>query len=175
MTDAPDWLVVGKIVAAFGTKGEIRVLPQTDFPERFAAGQELWIEGEDRPVGVEECRWQKGQPVLKLTSIHDRDRAEDLRGSYLRVPGSRLAELAEGEYYLFQLTGLTVVTDQGQELGPVKEVLQTGANDVYIVDTNRGELLLPATAEVIKQVDLEAGRLTVHLLPGLMPGEAETT
>jgi len=79
--------------------------------------------------------------------------------------------LDEGEYYLFQLVGLTAVTEEGRELGRVKEVLQTGANDVYVVDTPRGELLLPAIQDVVKDVELAAGRLVVHLLPGLMPGE----
>ena len=173
MAGAPDWLVVGKIVAAFGTKGELRVMSQTDFPDRFAPGAELWIEREDRSYRVEHCRWQKGQAVLKLSAVEDRDRAEELSGRYLRVPGSQLAELEDGEYYLFQLIGLNAVTDEGRELGRLKEVLQTGANDVYIVETPRGELLLPAIKDVIKQVDLPSGTLTVHLLPGLLPDTNE--
>ncbi len=148
-------------------------MPQTDFPERFDVGSELWIEREADPVKIEHCRWQKGRPVLKLMSIDDRDRAEELRGRYLRVPGSALAALEEGEYYLFQLMGLAVVTEEGRDLGPIKDILQTGANDVYIVDTPTGELLLPAIPDVIKDVDLNSGRITVHLLPGLVPGEAE--
>ncbi|MFI5268372.1 MAG: ribosome maturation factor RimM [Chloroflexota bacterium] len=173
MPNAPDWLVVGKIVAAFGTKGELRVMSQTDFPKRFEAGAEMWVEREERSFTVEHCRWQKGQAVLKLSAVEDRDRAEELRGRYLRVPGSDLADLEEGEYYLFQLMGLTVLTEEGRELGRIKDVLQTGANDVYVVDTPRGELLLPAIEEVIREVDLPSGRLVVHLLPGLMPDEAE--
>ncbi len=148
-------------------------MPQTDFPERFEVGAELWIEHEGGPFKVERVRWQKGQPVLKLSAVDDRDHAESLRGRYLRVPGSHLAELEEGEFYLFQLMGLEVVTDGGRQLGRLKDVLQTGANDVYVVDSPAGELLLPAIADVIRDVDLTAGRITVHLLPGLMPGEAE--
>jgi 16S rRNA processing protein RimM len=171
VADAPEWLVVGKIVAAFGTKGELRVLSQTDFPERFAAGAQLWVERESEPFTVNHCRWHKGQAYVQLDRVADRDRAEALRGRYVRVPGDRLAELDEGEYYLFQLIGLTVVTEDGRELGPIKDVLQTGANDVYVVDTARGELLLPAIKDVILDVDVPAGKLTAHLLPGLMPGE----
>jgi 16S rRNA processing protein RimM len=173
VSNAPDWLVVGKIVAAFGTKGELRVMSQTDFPERFEAGAKLWIEREERPFTVEHCRWQKGQALLKLTSIDDRDRAEELHGRYLRVPGSELAQLEEGEYYVFQLVGLTAVTDDGRELGSITEVLQTGANDVYVVATPRGELLLPAIKDVVKEVDLASGKLIAHLLPGLMPDEPD--
>ncbi len=148
-------------------------MSQTDFPGRFDPGAELWIEREPSPFHVEHSRWQKGQAVVKLDTVDDRDRAEELCGRYLRVPGGQLAELEEGEYYLFQLMGLTVVTEEGRELGPIKDILQTGANDVYIVDTARGELLLPAIRDVVKEVDLPAGRMTVHLLPGLMPDEAE--
>ena len=173
MASAPDWLVVGKIVAAFGTKGEVRVMSQTDFPRRFDPGAELWVERDERRFIVEHCRWQKGQAVLKLSAVGDRDQAEELRGRYLRVPGSDLAELEEGEYYLFQLMGLRASTEDGRELGRIKDVLQTGANDVYIVDTPAGELLLPAIKDVVKSVDLAAGRMVVHLLPGLLAGEAE--
>ena len=164
---------MGRIVAAFGTKGELRVLSQTDFPSRFDPGAKLWIEREPDAFTVEHSRWQKGQAVLKLAELGDRDRAEELCGRWLRVPGSDLAELEEGEYYLFQLIGLSVVADDGRALGAVREVLQTGANDVYVVDTAKGELLLPAIKDVVKNVDLQAGAITVHLLPGLMPGESE--
>jgi len=169
---APEWLVVGRIVAAFGTKGEIRVMPETNFPEaRFSTGVRLFVEREAEAFAVEQVRWHKGQALLKLAGIDDRDRAEELHGRYLRVPGEDLASLDEGEYYLFQLVGLAVVSDMGEELGSITEVLQTGANDVYVVPTAKGELLLPATAEVVREVDLAAGRLVAHLLPGLMPGE----
>ena len=173
MANPPDWLVVGKIVAAFGTKGEIRVMSQTDFPERFAAGSRLFVEREPGAFTVQTCRWHKGQPLLKLSGIEDRDRAEAFHGRYLRVPGEALAPLEDGEYYLFQLMGLTVVADDGRELGTIGDILHTGANDVYVVPTPKGELLLPAIKEVVQEVDLSAGRMTVHLLPGLLPGDAE--
>ena len=175
MADAPEWLVIGKIVAAFGTKGEMRVMSQTDFPARFNAGSRLFVEREEPAFTIEHCRWQKGQAILKLTGVDDRERAEDLHGRYLQVPGSELAELEQDQYYLFQIMGLRVVTDEGRELGTVSDVLETGANDVYVVPTGQGELLLPAIGEVIKDVDLTAGKLVVHLLPGLMPGEPAET
>jgi 16S rRNA processing protein RimM len=173
MANAPEWLVVGKVLAAFGTKGELRVMSQTDFPQRFEPGERLFVEREPEPFTIESCRWHKGQPLLKLGGVDDRDRAEMLHGRYLRVPGEQLAELEEGEYYLFQVLGLTVVTEAGLELGTIGDVLQTGANDVYVVPTPKGELLLPAIKDVVKDVDLKAGRMVVSLLPGLMPGEGE--
>lgn len=145
-------------------------MSQTDFPERFEAGSKVFIEREEPPFTIESCRWQKGQAVLKLIGVNDRDQAENLQGRYVRVPGDQLAELEEDQYYLFQIIGLRAVTEEGRELGTISDVLQTGANDVYVVPTANGELLLPAIGEVIKQVDLASGKLTVHLLPGLMPG-----
>ncbi len=173
MSAPPEWLIVGKILAAFGTRGEVRVLSQTDFPERFEPGARLFVEREPEPFRVEHSRWHKGQAVIKLAEVADRNRAEELRGRYLRVPGDDLAKLSSDQFYVFQIVGLNVVTEDGRELGPVAEVLETGANDVYAVRTERGELLLPAIEEVIRQVDLEGGRLVVHLLPGLLPDEAE--
>lgn len=175
MTQAPEWLVVGKIVAAFGTKGEVRVMAQTDFPEeRFEAGSRLFVERDPGEYEVEHARWQKGQAVVKLKHVDDRDRAEALAGRYLRVPGHNLAQLDHDEYYLFQIVGLTAVTEEGRELGQISEVLQTGANDVYVIPLAKGELLLPAIADVVRKVDLEAGQLVVHLLPGLLPGEEDS-
>src|SRR5690348_9849226 len=99
----PEWLVVGKIVAAFGTKGDVRILPQTDFPEtRFRQGGQLFVERAADAFRIEHVRWQKGQPILKLAGVDDRDQAEDLRGRFVRVPGADLAPLEEDEYYLFQ-------------------------------------------------------------------------
>ncbi|MBV8085134.1 MAG: 16S rRNA processing protein RimM [Chloroflexi bacterium] len=162
------------MVAAFGTKGDIRVMPQTDFPEtRFAAGARVFAERIAEGFEIERVRWMKGQPVLKLAGVDDRDQAEELRGRYLRVPGGELAPLDEGEYYLFQIVGLAVESEDGRPLGTVSEVLQTGANDVYVVPTPAGELLVPAIPDVVQEVDLPGGRLRIRLMPGMLPGEAE--
>jgi 16S rRNA processing protein RimM len=167
--------VIGKVVAAFGTKGDVRVMPQTDFPEtRFAAGARVFAERMPDGFEIEQVRWMKGQPVLKLAGVDDRDQAEELRGRYLRVPGEDLAPLEDGEYYLFQIVGLMVETEEGRRLGTVSEVLQTGANDVYLVPMpSGGELLVPAIPDVVQEVDLAAGRLRIRLMPGMLPGEAE--
>ncbi|MBV9120007.1 MAG: ribosome maturation factor RimM [Chloroflexi bacterium] len=176
MPDAPDWLVVGKVIAAFGTKGELRVMPQTDFPEqRFQPGMVLHAERFDLPLTIESVRWHKGQPLLTFREIPDRDTAEELRGRYLRVPGDALASLDEGEYYLFQIVGLLVCDEQGHEFGKIREVLQTGANDVYVVPLEPGELLVPATKEVVLDVNLAEGKMLIRPLPGMLPADSEGT
>ncbi|MGH2363430.1 MAG: ribosome maturation factor RimM [Chloroflexota bacterium] len=167
MNPAPRWLVVGRIVAAFGTHGEVRLMPQTSFPDRFAPGRTLFVEGKEAAFPITASRRQKGQLVLKLQGVDDRETALELAGRHAQVPGDDLAPLAEGEFYLFQLTGLRVESDDGRTLGRLTEVLQTGANDVYVVKGEGPEVLLPATPEVIRDVNLEAGVMTVHLLPGL--------
>ncbi len=168
MSTAPQWLVVGKVLAAFGVDGEVRVMPETDFPERFDRGAHLYLERDERELVIDASRLQKGHYILKLRDVDDRDQAMELTGQLVRVPGSELAPLAEGEYYLFQLVGLKVQTEDLVQLGTIRDVIQTGANDVYVVNGDRGEVLLPAIPDVIRQVDLDAGLMTVHLLPGLV-------
>jgi 16S rRNA processing protein RimM len=149
-------------------------MPQTDFPEtRFSEGALVFAERIADGFRIEQVRWMKGQPVLKLSGVEDRDQAEELRGRYLRVPGDDLAPLEEDEYYLFQIVGLRVETEDGRLLGTISEVLQTGANDVYVVPTATGELLVPAIPDVVQAVDLAGGRMIVRLMAGMLPGEAE--
>jgi 16S rRNA processing protein RimM len=105
---------------------------------------------------------------LKLAGYSDRNEAEKLRAQWLRVPEDEALPLEEGEYYLYQVIGCTVITDEGQVLGQITEVIETKANNVFVVEGPDGEVLLPDIDEVIKEVNLENGRLLVHLLPGLL-------
>jgi 16S rRNA processing protein RimM len=125
------------------------------------------VAGERRTI--ESARWQKGMAYLRLSGIDDREAAAELGGRLLSIPESELEPLPEGQYYRFQLIGLSVVSRDGEELGRVTEVLSTGANDVYVVRGERGELLLPATDEVVREIDLETGRMLIDVLPGLLP------
>jgi 16S rRNA processing protein RimM len=125
------------------------------------------VAGERRTI--ESARWQKGMVYLRLSGIEDREAAAELRGRLLAIAESELEPLPEGQYYRFQLIGLTVISTGGEELGRVTEVLSTGANDVYVVSGDRGELLLPATDEVVREIDLQSGRMLIEALPGLLP------
>jgi len=106
--------------------------------------------------------------LLKLGGCDDRNAAEGLRGLLVQVPVDDAVPLEEGEYYHFQIVGLRVETDAGELLGRVVEVLETGANDVYVVRGPRGEVLLPAVESVVDVLDPAAGRMVVHLLPGML-------
>jgi 16S rRNA processing protein RimM len=125
------------------------------------------VAGERRTI--ESARWQKGLVYLRLSGIDDREAAAELGGRLLAIPESELEPLPEGQYYRFQLIGLSVVSREGEELGRVTEVLSTGANDVYVVHGDRGEFLLPATDQVVREIDLETGRMLIDVLPGLLP------
>jgi len=106
--------------------------------------------------------------ILRLDGVTDRNAAEGYRGAVIRAQASDLPELAPGEWWIDDLVGLEVVTDEGKPLGRLEEVLELPANDVYVVRSEKGEVLLPAIEDVIVAVDLEEERMTVHLLPGLI-------
>lgn len=165
---------IGEITAPQGVRGEVRVQPFTDHPERFASLRQVWL-GEPRNVRVtvEQARPHKGFWLVKLSGVDDRNQAETLRGVRLEVEPEDRAPLKPDEFYVDDLIGLPVITVEGRQLGRLEEVLQTGANDVWVVrgDPARGEVrevLLPALRDVVRQVDLAAGRLVVAPLPGLL-------
>ncbi|MDY6917945.1 MAG: ribosome maturation factor RimM [Chloroflexota bacterium] len=160
-------VVVGRVVAPWGVKGEMKVEVMTDFPERFSPDEHVYIEG--RRVAIEKSRWHKGTVILKLAGIETVEAAEALRGQFLEVPRAQLQALEEGEFYEFQIVGLAVWTTGGRLLGRVERVLRTGNNDVYVVAGEGGEVLIPAIDDVVKSVDLDRRRITVEAKEGLLP------
>jgi len=143
-------------------------MPHTDLPERFTWLETVYV-GETtlRLFAVESTRRHKQMVLVKLAGIDDRNAAESLRGQWLQVPEAEAIPLNEGEYYLYQLEGLRVFTADGEDLGTLTEVIETQANNVFVVQGAEGELLLPDIADVIQEIDFENGRILVTLLPGL--------
>jgi 16S rRNA processing protein RimM len=171
----PDgYLVVGQIVAPHGIRGEVRVNLYTDFPEdRFAPEQILHMGQDLSPITVLTSRTHKGQLLVFFDGFEDRDQAETLRDEWLFVAEEDAQTLDDGIYYVHQLVGLAVYTEEGRHLGSLSDVLFTGANDVYVVTPAPGvnqekEILLPAIAQVIQSVDLQNGRLNIYPMPGLL-------
>jgi 16S rRNA processing protein RimM len=166
----PRFLVIGRITKPHGKLGEVRVEILSELPERFN-----WLEvvffGEDgsKPVGVESVRFHKSWALLKLEGYDSRLEAERLRSTLLSVPEEEGIPLEEGEYYLYQLIGLSVYTNEGSYLGILQDVLETKANNVFIIEGDQKEILLPDIEEVVKDIDFQLGRMTVNLLPGLIP------
>ncbi len=163
----PGYVAVGRVSTAWGVGGVIKVIPLVDKPERLAPGREVAVAGQRRTI--ESSRWQKGMVYLKLSGIDDRQAAIALRAQLLTVPESELEPLGEGQYYRFQLMGLDVESTAGASLGRVTDVLTTSANDVYVVQGERGEILVPATDDIVKEIDLERGRMVIEEVPGLTP------
>jgi 16S rRNA processing protein RimM len=153
-------VAVGRIAAPWGVRGDLKVQPLTDFPERFQRGAALWVR--DRRHEVQRSRWSRGLVYLALSGIDSRNAAEELRDALLEVPEGELTLLPEGQYYRFQVIGLEVCTPEGRSLGRVAEILPTGSNDVYVVRGGPRELLIPAIEDVVREVDLKGGRLVVE-------------
>jgi 16S rRNA processing protein RimM len=151
-------------------RGELRVTPLTDDPRRFRGLREVAL-GE-RVYAVEAARLlPTGVVLLRLSGVGTPEEASALHGKALSVPVEEAAPLPEGAYYPYQLVGLRVETSAAESLGALAEVLQLPANDVYVVRGERGEVLIPALKEIVRDIDLEAGKMVVEPPPGLLPWE----
>lgn len=172
-----EWtMTIGEIVAPFSRFGEIKVRIETDTPERFLELEQVCIRthsGKATLMEVESVRFHKGQALMKLRGVSSIDQAEQLRGSLVQVRQEDAVALSDNEFFVHDLIGCEVVTDSERTLGRVTQVLHGRANDVYVVGRGKEEILLPAIQQVIQRVDIGAKRITVSLIPGLLPHEAE--
>ena len=168
MSDPPRFVAVGRITRAHGVKGEVAVLPLSQVEARFEPGARV-LAGEDQgeELVVAEARPHRGRLLVKFRGLTDRDRAEALQGTYLFVPASESPSLPPGEFWTHDLIGCHVVAEDGRSLGSVREVIHTQANDVWLVEADGEETLVPALKEVVADVDLSARRIVVRLVPGL--------
>ena len=166
-----DLLKVGVITTTHGVRGEVKVYPTTDEPERFLdldyvlldTGREL------RRLDIKNVRFFKNLAILKFDGIDNINDIEKYKGRDLWIPREEAQELDEDEYYIADLLGMKVLLEDGSEFGTLRDVMETGANDVYIVDSvKHGEVLLPAIKECILDVDIKTNTMTVHLMKGLL-------
>lgn len=165
----PEFLVVGRISRAHGVHGNLVMAIITDYPERLVPGREIYLGDGHDAFTIEMIQRHQKDLLLRLEGITSRDEAELLRGVLVYLHITDAIPLEEGEYFLYQLHGISVYTDDGLLLGTFSGYLETGANDVYIIEAADGrEILLPAISDVIKEVDLKAGKMTVHLIDGLL-------
>ncbi len=164
------YLEIGQIVNTFGIKGMVKVKPFTDDINRFDRLETIYIKNKkgNKEYKIQEVKYHKQMVMLKLEGIENPEEAENLRGSYLLIDRDKEEPLEEGTYYIVDLLGLEVFSDEGELLGKVDDIFNTGSNDIYVVKDEFGkQILLPGISEVIKDVDLEQGKITVHLIPGL--------
>lgn len=163
----PLFLAVGRVVKPHGVRGEISVEVHTDHLERFDPSNTVFVGDGENAFTVEGYRVHKSSILLKLEGIENRSQAEKLRGKWLKIPFDEALPLNEGEYFLFQAIGLDVFTDNGENLGKIVEIIETGANNVFVVDGNHGELLIPDIDEVVISVEIDKGKMVISVIPGL--------
>jgi 16S rRNA processing protein RimM len=157
------------VLRAVGVQGEVLVHLHAQAPAAHHQAHRLYVDGQ--PRAVERARPRKGAIVLKLRGVDNPEQASALRGAMVAVPQALLAPTPEDTYYHSQVLGLRVVTTDGRNLGAVTEILETPANDVYVVtDQDHGEVLVPAIADVVKSVDVARGVMVVEPVPGLLDG-----
>lgn len=164
----PDWVEVGRIARPHGIRGEVRVSPDTDNPERFGPGSRLFARSQRdaslprRELEIEYVRGDESFPIIAFRDLQDRDEAELIKGWVLEVPADELPALEEGEFYPWELEGLAVFTESGRRVGEVVELMESPANDVLRIRLEAGsELLVPFVMEVVPEVLLEEGRLVL--------------
>ena len=162
-----DWVTVGKIVGVWGIEGLLKVRSLTSVSGRLSVGSVVYIAG--NPHKIESERRTKSGLILRLQNLNDRTEAETIVGSYLEVPLSyERPSQNDGEYYHFEIIGSRVFDDSDIYLGEVVEIIETGANDVYVVNSpNSGEILIPATQHAVKRVDTETKTIVVRLPDGI--------
>lgn len=164
-------LEIGQIVNTFGIKGMVKVKPFTDDIRRFDKLKTVYVEknGNQTEYEIEEVKYHKDMVLIKFKSIDKIEQAEQLRNAYLTISRDSVEELEEGRYYIVDLLGLEVYTDEQVLLGILDDIFNTGSNDIYVVKDKQGkQILLPAIQDVIKQIDIENKKIIVHLLPGLL-------
>lgn len=165
------YLEIGQIVNTFGIKGMVKVKPFTDNIERFDELEKVYIENKKgkKEYEIEEVKYHKNMVLIKFKGIENPEDANLLRESYLLIDRANEKPLEEGTYYIVDMIGLDVYTDENEFLGKLEDIFNTGSNDIYVVKNELGkQILLPAIDEVLKEIDMDNKKVIVHLIPGLI-------
>jgi len=164
----PEFLAVGRIVRPHGVRGNLLVAAESEVIRSITQGTQIFLGPNHNAFTVRQFSSHRDRYLLSLEKLNSRTEAESFRGTLLYLRFESTSPLPEGEYYFWQLLGLDVISDENERLGKLEEIIQTGANDVYLVRSDTGEeILLPAIEAVIKDIDLDKKLMLVHLLPGL--------
>lgn len=166
-----EFLEIGQIVNTFGIKGMVKVKPFTDDITRFDNLEKVYVETHKvrKIYEIEEVKYHKDMVLIKFKGIDKIEEAELLRNSYLKVNRNDEPDLEDGTYYIVDLLGLDVYSDEGNLLGKIDDIFNNGSSDIYVVKDELGkQLLLPAISDVIKEINLEEKKMIVHILKGLI-------
>ena len=164
-------LQVGVISSTHGVRGEVKVFPTTDDVTRFRQLKKVYLDTgrEMLPLEIQNVKFFKQFAILKFKGIDNINDIEKYRGKSLMIDREDAVDLDEDEYFIADMIGMKVYTEDGSEFGTLKDVMETGANDVYIIDSlEHGEVLIPAIRECILYVDMDEERITIHLMEGLV-------
>lgn len=167
------YLAIARVVAPSGIRGDVKAEILTDFPERFTRLTTVFVGDGYVAYEVESAKVHKGRVLLHLKGCDTMEAAEELRGQVVRIPVSEAVPLPEDHYYWYQVFDLEVWTVDGEYVGRIVDILERPANDVYVVqdqrkEDQRKEVLIPAIEDVVKEIDLEKGRMVIEAVPGLL-------
>lgn len=166
----PVFLAVGILGRTHGLHGDLTMRVMTDFPERLEKGRIVYVGPDYQAVKIRSVRWHQKKLLISFEGVDEVEQAALYRNRTVFVSTEDLPSLPDGEFYHHQIIGLDVFVESGERLGEVVEIIETGANDVYVVRPEKGkDILLPATDEVVLDVNLSSKKLKIHLLPGLLP------
>ena len=163
-------LRVGVITTTHGVRGEVKVFPTTDDPQRFKKLKQVILDDgkETKELEITSVKFQKNMVILKFKGIDNINDVEKYRQADLLVTREHALKLEKGEYFIVDLIGLNGITDEGEDIGELSDVIKTGANDVYVFSKEgMKDLLVPKIPDCVKEVNLEEGTILIHLLPGL--------
>jgi 16S rRNA processing protein RimM len=166
----PTFLAVGRLLRPHGLTGELLMDIYTDFPERLKMGSQVYVGEDHRPTIIRSRRGANNGFLIGFKNITDSESAGELRNQIVYVMTKDIPPLPDGDYYHHQILGLKVITEDGNELGIISSILDTGSNDVYVIQPGVGkEILIPNISAVVKEINLEKGEMHIHLMEGLLP------
>ncbi|SDK44528.1 ribosome maturation factor RimM [Natronincola ferrireducens] len=163
------YLRIGKILNTHGIKGEVKVFSLTDYPERFEELKWIYIEDYKEKFHIKKVKYRPKDILLSFEGYDDINKVEKFKGKYLLIDESQKRELPEDTYYITDIIGLAVYTIADQYLGTVVDILQAGSNEVYVIKNKEGkEVLIPAVKEFVPEISLEAGKIIVKPIEGMI-------
>lgn len=163
-----EYIKVGKIVNTHGVKGCMKCVPLTDDMERFYELEYIYTEKDNVKRKIKDVWYRKNMVYIMLEDIDDMNTAESFKDTFISIFEDQLRELPEDSYYLFDLEGMEVYSDEGEYLGKINIIYQTGANDVYEIINENKSFLIPAVKEVVKKVDIENKKMVINVIEGLL-------
>ncbi len=171
MRQLPDYIIIGQITRPHGVRGEVKVMPHTDRPERFKPLKRVYLTADEKnrtAYGIQGVRIGPRFVIVKLESVDTPEQAELIKKAYIEIPRRECLPLREGKYYFFELVGLTVATKRGEIIGTVKDILDYPAHDIYVVDGGEKDYLIPDVPGIIDKIDTDSGEMIIDPLDGLL-------